>query len=111
MIKQTIVAQHFCDVCGKESSAWALCVHCGKNICYDCKPSNAKEYTHSVWASGSGDGMYCLECDAELSKNGNKLHAAYRLIKSLKNESNGFYADFKARADKAEQTIKSLSKS
>ena len=111
MIKQVLISQHFCDVCEKESYQWSLCTNCGKNICHNCQPANAKNYTHSVWTSGSGDGMYCLECDAELAKNGNKLHAAYRLIQSLRNESNGFYADFKDRADKAEETIKSLRKS
>jgi hypothetical protein len=108
MKKQMLEIKHFCDICKKESNEWNCCNNCGKNICYECKKTEAKEYTHSVWASGSGDGLYCLQCDQELIVSGNAKHAAYRTIESLKRESNGFYTDFKSRAEKAELKLKSF---
>ena len=110
MIKEVAIKKYFCDICGNDSEKWNACDNCEKSICYDCQKIHMKKYPHSVWASGSGDGQYCNECDAMLSKNGNKRHAAYRLIQSLRNESKGFYEDFKSRADNAEKAIKDLNK-
>ena len=106
MLKEIIKLQHFCDVCGKESNEWNKCMSCNKNICYECKKTSAKEYTHSVWASGIGDGLYCLDCDKKLLNSGDKKHQLYRLIESLKHESNGFYNDFKKRAESTEKELK-----
>ncbi len=97
----------FCDVCGGESNQWNVCQSCGKNICYKCKPFNAKEYRHSVYCSG-GNRLYCLECDQRLSKAGDNKWRAYKLIESLGNEAKGFDDDFQKRATKAESDLKSL---
>lgn len=98
----------FCDVCGKEYPYCDVCLSCGKEVCHECAKTEGVEYKHSVWASGSGDGFYCNECDSKLKKTGDKLHAAYRKIVSLRNEQEGFYKDFKARGDKAEADLKKL---
>ena len=110
MIKEVTISKYFCDICGKGAEQWNSCDNCGKSICYDCQPSRMKRYAHAVSASGSGDGQYCVECDAMLTTNGDKRHAAYRLIQSLRNESKGFYDDFKSRADAAEKAIKEINR-
>jgi len=108
MKKEVMVEKTFCDVCGKEASGYQKCMSCGKDLCYDCYKTSAVGYTHGVHFGGSGDGIYCLECDEKLLKSGDKLHAAYRVIKSLRNEVSGFYADFEKRAKEAEERLGGL---
>lgn len=108
MKKEVTVEKAFCDVCGKEASGYQKCIVCGKEFCYDCHKTAAIEYTAGVNFSGSGDGLYCLDCDEKALKSGDKLHAAYRTIKALKNEASGFYADFKRRREEAEEEVKKL---
>jgi hypothetical protein len=98
----------FCDVCGKEETYPHKCLNCGKEICYKCAKTEGIEYKHSVWASGTGDGFYCNACDLKLKTTGDKLHTAYRKIVSLRNEQDGFYKDFRERAEKAEADVKKL---
>ncbi len=96
-----------CDLCQEQdASAYSKCMGCGKAICYDCKKTRAKEYNHAVYFQGSGDGLYCLECDKRLIGTGDPLHAAYRVIGYLRDEANGWREDFKRRADIAEATLK-----
>ena len=109
MKKDVLVTKHFCDVCGAESESWNCCDHCAKDFCYDCRKKHMVEYTHSVFFSGSSDGRYCLECDNTLAHNGDKRHAAYKVVESLKRENKGFYVDFKERAEAAEKAVKSFS--
>lgn len=108
MKKQVIVEQSFCDLCGKEASGYTCCLCCGKELCYDCRETAAKEYKHAVHLSGSGDSLYCLECDRKLRENGDKLHAAYRKIEALRHEEKGWYEDFRKRSDDAESKLKAL---
>lgn len=107
MKQRVTVEQVKCDFCGKEAD-WSKCLGCGIDICYDCRKTKAKEYPHAVYFSGSGDGIYCAECDARLRKSGDKLHAAYLSIERLRNEQEGWYADFKKRMDKAEADLKKI---
>lgn len=104
------VEQTLCDVCQKnEAHPWAACLKCGKMICYDCRTLNAHEYAHGVNVGGSGDGIYCNECDATLTKTGNDLlHNAYRAILALKNEVKGFSTDFDKRRTAAEAALKNI---
>ena len=106
MKKTVSVEQIKCDFCGEE--AWSGCLQCGKDICYECRKTHAKEYSHGVNVGGSGDGTYCNDCDDKLRKTNDPLHAAYRKIEALKNEANGFYANFKVRQDEAEKALKEL---
>ena len=110
MKKQVMVEKAFCDVCGKEASGYSNCIICGKEFCYECGDKESIEYRHSTCCSGSGDGRYCLECDKNAMKSGDKLHAAYRQILSLRNEASGFYSDYNERSKKAEETLKALLK-
>lgn len=108
-MKKTItVEQSFCDVCGQESSGYTTCDSCGKDFCYECKKTEAIEYAHAVFFSGSGDGLYCIDCDAKLRQNGDKKHAAYRAIQSLRHENKAWSEDFKKRAENAMDRLKAL---
>ena len=109
-MKKTIEKEtHFCDSCGKEEGQYIYtCDECGKELCFDCRKTQAKEYPHSVSCSGSGDGLYCVECDAKLLKAGtNKRHQAFRGIERLRLESRAFYEDFKNRCEVAEKLVQS----
>ena len=97
--------QDFCDICGKESMSWSVCMGCKKNICYDCQKTHAKKYRHGVNISGSGDGLYCLECDSKIDTP--KLRA-YRQIEALRQEADAFYEDFKNRSKIAEKILEGL---
>lgn len=108
-MKRTVtVEQILCDVCQKnEAYKWNACLNCGKHICYDCRKLNAHEYRHGVNVGGSGDGIYCNDCDAALTKAAtDPLHNAYRAIYALRNEAAGFYADFDKRRVVAEDALK-----
>ena len=101
---------HICDFC-KVNKAYEFnsCLRCGKDICYDCSKTHAKEYSHGVYVGGSGDGQYCNDCDAILTRTReDDLHNAYRLIKSLRDEQEAWYSDFNKRSDKAEAILKKL---
>jgi len=102
------IERSFCDVCGKEVSGYSNCDHCGKEYCYECSKTELKEYKHSVYCSGSGDGNYCHKCDAELIASGDKKHIAYRNIANLRNENRGWNEDFKRRSDAAESELSKL---
>lgn len=108
MKKQVTVVKSFCDVCGKEASGYSNCIVCGKEFCYDCKKTDAIEYTRGVHFLGSGDGLYCLKCNKKAIESGDKLNAAYRLIMALRNEVSGFYSDFNERSKKAEKVLETL---
>ena len=108
MKKEVTIVKSFCDTCGKEASSYSNCDHCGKELCYDCAKLELKDYKHAVSFSGSGDGSYCLACDAELIVTGNRKHSAYRKIESLRNEAASFYADHAKRAKKAEEDLAKL---
>ena len=112
-MKTTVtIEQHICDFC-KENDAykWNACLRCGKDICYDCAKTEAKEYSHGVYFSGSGDGRYCNECDTILTETrADPLHNAYKVIKTLRAEQEVWYKDFKQRSDAAENRIKELQK-
>lgn len=96
-----------CDFCEKDGAFYS-CLKCGKDICYECRKIQAVEYSHAVYFQGSGDGLYCIECDSILRIDGDPLHRAYQVIQSLRNERNGFYADFQKRQEAAEAHLKSL---
>ncbi len=108
MKKKVIIEQSFCDICGKEASGYQSCAVCGKEFCYECVKVEAVEYKHGVYFSGSGDGLYCLQCDSDASKNGDTLHLAYRKIQALKHESIGIGKDFDLRRTEAEAILKKL---
>lgn len=108
MKKQVTVDQCFCDFCGKEASGYSKCLSCGKDVCYDCQKTKVKEYRHAINVMGSGDGLYCLECNDKLLGNGDKLHSAYCKIESLRNEAKAWSEDFRKRSSDAENALKAL---
>jgi hypothetical protein len=82
MKKKITIEQTFCDECGK-SECFYSCLKCGKDFCYKCVETLAKKYSHAVYFTGSGDGVYCLKCDEILRNKGDKLHTIYRKIESF----------------------------
>lgn len=106
-MKQTIqVEQAVCDLCGSKDMVYTACLGCGIDLCYECKKTRAKEYTHGVNVSGSGDGTYCNPCDDRLRRDRNPLHSAYVAIQSLKDEARGFWERFEQRKVEAETTLR-----
>jgi hypothetical protein len=110
MKKLIQIKQSFCDICGKKASGYDKCIICERDFCYDCVKTETIEYKHAVHFSGSGDGQYCHACNKKAFDNGDKLHAAYCKIASLRNEEIGWYSNFKERAEKAETALKKLQK-
>lgn len=96
-----------CDVCLKNETH-SNCIKCGKAICYDCQDKHAVDYHHAIHFSGSGDGLYCKKCDAELRSKPTKLWLAYRKIADLRFELEVFQKDFRNRQIKAETHLKEL---
>lgn len=108
-MKKTIrVEQHFCDVCGQESDPNNACQSCGKDLCYDCQKTAAKEYLHGVYMCGSGDGLYCLECDSKLRKTPDLKYAAYQRIEALRKEATLWSADFERRKKEVEGALSAI---
>jgi len=105
MKKKVMIEQTFCDVCGKETSGYNSCISCGKEFCYDCMKTHAVEYSHGVYISGSGDGLYCFECDNMLRRSTDPLHRAYRKIETLRYELVSFSEAFEARKTTAEKEL------
>ena len=108
MKKKIESEETICDICGKDA-CYDKCLGCGKDICWECKDKGrAVEYKHAINFSGSGDGTYCHECDKRLAESGDPLHAAYRAIALLRQESKAIYEYFSKRGDAAEAHLKSL---
>lgn len=100
-IEKTVTVD-VCDVCQKEEVYRDdHCFGCGKAICWTCQDKAGVKYPHSINCRGSGDGLYCLECNVTMA--GTPLHQAYVAIRSLTHESEGFYASWKKRVDAAEK--------
>lgn len=108
MKKAEQVENVYCDFCEKRPAPYSQCLGCGKDICYECKKLYAQEYSHGVNVGGSGDGVYCNECDLRLRKTGDKLHEAYLAIRSLRDEQAGFYESLRSRQTLAEAKLASL---
>ena len=109
MKKTVAVEKATCDVCG-EDAPYGECDECGRDYCYDCRKTRTKEYPHSVYCTGSGDGRYCIECDAALIREGDEKHKAYRQIAFLRAEADLWGTNFKQRYEAAEKTLKALQK-
>lgn len=105
MKKKTMIEQVFCDVCGANTWDGNACQRCGKHFCYDCREAHCIEYSHAVHFSGSGDGLYCTDCDKELRETGDKKHQLYLKIKSLCDEAKGWNEDFMARCKTTEAEL------
>jgi hypothetical protein len=100
MTKTKMTEYKVCDIC-KEGNAYHKCLSCGKDICYDCKKEWSKEYIHSLFFSGSDDGLYCNECDQKLSITWeDKLHNAYVEMEALKQKYNIQYGKTKTESDR-----------
>lgn len=108
MTKKKTIEVKYCDFCGGADFP-ASCQCCGKDICDVCKDKNAVEYPHAVNFSGSDDGFYCKTCDTTLTKSGkDKRHTALlkiQALRTLRKESQVFYADFLARSRAAEAEV------
>jgi hypothetical protein len=97
-----------CDFCGAQESYMQACDNCGKDICYECKKRHAHIYAHAVHFSGSGDALYCNECDSKMFVIGDVRHAKFVAIERLRNEEKAYWEDFKVRAKSAEDAVKHL---
>ena len=106
MKKTEQVETEYCDFCEANPARYNHCFRCDKAICYDCRKTQAHEYSHGINVGGSGDGLYCNECDGVLRKSGaDPLHRAYLVVESLKNEQRGFYEHFEVRRSAAEKAV------
>lgn len=94
-----------CDFCKSSDQCYQKCACCGKDVCYDCRKKVGIEYEHSTSCSGSGDGFYCHDCD---QKDKSELHSAFVLIRSLRLEWTGFYADYRRRSEEVEKRLAQL---
>lgn len=108
-MKKTINKEvHICDKCGKEGYVQP-CLHCGVEMCYECRQVNGTEYSQGVFTQGSGDGFYCRTCDNELVDSvSDARHNAYRAIHSLKVEARSWNADFERRREDAEKNLRMI---
>lgn len=97
-------AVRVCDFCKTDKDVWASCTECGKHICYFCKPKYAREYHHA----GSGDGLYCFECIAQMMEKKDPLYLAYLTVEMLKKESKWWYENFKVKTDLADKLLADL---
>lgn len=105
--KRKYVDYNQCDFCCSEEDCYSKCLTCGKDVCYECKKTVGVSYEHSVFWGGSGDGFYCYACDA-ITKS--KIHTAYRLIRALRLEGQGFNAEFSLKAKEANKYVEQLLK-
>jgi hypothetical protein len=108
MKKPLTIQQSYCDFCGEKASGYQLCLSCGRDFCYDCARKHGVEYNHGVHCAGSGDGLYCLECDQKMREKGDRLHSAYVKIHILREQEKSFYEDFKTRCEAAENELKTI---
>ena len=100
MKKKVIIVQSFCDSCKKEH-AWNACFRCGKDVCSDCRT----RYGREIYFDSSEDPCACPECAKIIEKDPSQLGPLFDIVK-LKNELNGFHADFKNRQKQAEDKCK-----
>ena len=96
-----------CDFCGNDNCVFDTCLGCGKDVCTECIGSGkAVEYNHAVYFRGSGDAVYCSECDKHAACT--ILHRAYSEIARLREEHDEWYEDFKIRSNAAEAQLNKL---
>lgn len=113
-MKKAIAKNVFiCDECQEREVDYppnSECFRCHKIFCYECKDKRAVEYKHSVWFSGSGDGLYCVKCDDYLAHypGEDKLFDAYVAILHLRNEEAEWAKTFKIKAQSVEDVLKRL---
>src|SRR3990167_9151184 len=109
MKKSITIDAHYCDQCDNKQDHMDTCQACGTEHCYECQKTHGKTYMHSCCCSGSGDGYYCKVCDDKLTATGtNARHTAYRLIESLRHESEAWCDDFEKRRTEAEATLAAI---
>ena len=110
MKKMVLKEIYYCDSCGKEAYV-TPCLKCGVEHCWECRKTEGKEYPHSVYATGSGDGYYCSSCEAILKDTGSdERYVAYRVIASLRKEEEVWGTDYQRRRKIAEERLKALNK-
>lgn len=98
---------NICDFCGSDT-CYKSCDGCGKDICYNCRKNHAVEYSHAIFFSGSGDGLFCLQCDAAPPVTVKLLHSAFRQIADLQKERRAWEESFKLRANEAEEALAAI---
>lgn len=96
---------HFCDKCGKEMEYPSNCMGCNKEYCYDCSKTEFVRYSHAIFFQGSGDGKFCIECNATPPDRLVKLMVLYRKIKALTAEYNEWWKDFELRHKAVEKEL------
>lgn len=99
----------FCDYCNREAGWVYACGNCSKGACYECKSRVGVEYSRGIYGGGTGDGFYCSPCDIALSESGHdQKHNAYRVVRSLRDEYEGWSKNFEKRRKKAEADLEAL---
>lgn len=96
-----------CDACLDKEASYS-CKKCSKDFCYECVGSAAVIYRHGVYSQGSGDGCYCLDCNADLIAKPTSEFRAYRAIAALRAESEAWSEDFRTRMQAAEKNLERI---
>lgn len=111
MKRKILKEVQLCDNCGEETYTDG-CLGCGVDHCHECRKINGTEYTHSLYASGSCDGYFCVKCDKDSETNPilpneiRNLLYWYREIQAMRKNNNDYYNRTKERADEAEKEIR-----
>lgn len=99
----------YCDHCKKRVDYATKCMRCGVEHCWTCKGRAGKSYNHGVHVSGSGDGYYCLKCDAALAADGgDAVYNSYRDIANLRRQLDDWSRDFRLRQVAAETRLREM---
>jgi len=106
-VNQTVSLSQ-CDFCGAAMQYMDSCNGCGKDICYECEKVNAFKYPHGVFVGGSGDGLYCKDCDERLGNAGDPLLLAFREVRSLRTEMMAREEEFSRRRKAAEAALAAI---
>lgn len=110
-MKKTVEVEiEVCDLCKSDSLVYS-CLHCGKDVCYECKKNGAMKVYNSGVAFTSKDGHWCRECDQALrDAKSSPLHAAYWAIARLQEEGVEIHKAFRERSEAAESHLNALLK-
>lgn len=104
--EKKIIRTQVCDICRVEES-YKKCSGCGIDICPDCEDDEDKvrHYRHSIHVTGSGDGLYCNECQEILRENKDEKFAAYSKMDQLITNHEKYMEAFRSEALKLEKEI------
>ncbi len=106
MLKEKYEMVPCCDFCGSNKNVFEKCLGCGADVCFECAKKAGKDFPHSTWGSGSGDGYFCNSCLSKPPEKIQKILSLYLRIQELRIINEGFYEKFKKDAANVEAELK-----